>query len=170
MKPPSFKVIASDRFLLVVALLSLVILSITAITYFSARNLERRNRTLKKSIHEIESLRENVLNLKGIVESKEKKIGLTEVKGIVPVLEQMINDLNIKAKAIKPLGRRTLGEFSEEEAELQVEGIDLNRIVNLLYRIENSPIPLKITDTSITSTFENPEQFFLHLTVSLMGK
>lgn len=164
------KIISTDRFLLVLAVLSLAIIIIAVTVFLSARTVEGKNRVLIKEIAEMESLTERLVHLQNLVESKEKKIGLTKVQGVVPALEQMLNSLDIKAKTIKPLEKKMIREFSEEEAELQVENVDLNRIVNLLYRIENSPVPLKIKNTSLRTTFENPDRFFLNLTVSLIGK
>jgi hypothetical protein len=164
------KIISSDRFMLVLAVLSLVIIIIAATAILSAGTIERKNEMLIKQMAEMELLTDKLVHLQDLVESKEKKIGLTEVAGVVPALEQMLNSLGIEAKTIKPLEKKMIREFSEEEAELHVEKVDLNRIVNLLYRIENSPVPLKIKNTSVRTTFENPDQFFLHLTVSLIGK
>jgi hypothetical protein len=164
------KIIFSDRFMLVLAVLSLAIIIIAATVILSTGNIERKNRMLKKQIVEMDSLSNKLIYLKDIVISKEKKIGLTEVTGVVPALEQMLNSFGIEAKAIKPLEKKMIGGFSEEEAELHLEKIDLNSVVNLLYRIEHSPVPLKVKNTSVRATFENPDEFFLHLTVSLIGK
>lgn len=164
------KIISSDRFMLVLAVLSLAIIIFAVTAFLSARTIERKNEMLMKQIAKMELFTDKLVHLQDLVESKEKKIGLTEVQGVVPALEQILNSLGIKAKTIKPLKKKTIREFSEEEAELHVENVDLNRIVNLLYRIENSPVPLKIKNTSVRTAFENPDQFFLHLTVSLIGK
>jgi len=65
----------------------------------------------------------------------------------------------------------TLGkEFTEEDAELEIEGINLNQIVNLLYRIENSPFPLKVKNTVMKTAFENQNVFILNITASLIDK
>jgi hypothetical protein len=160
----------SDRYTLIILIAVVSALTFTAITFISVNNLERKNKELKKQLTEIQKLKEEFVHIKDFVESKEKKIGLTKVSGVVPALEQMLSSLGLNAKIIKPLEKKRLKEFTEEDAELEIEGIDLNKVVNLLYRIENSPVPLKIKNVAIKTTFKNPDVFILNLTVSLISK
>lgn len=164
------KIIFSDRYTLITVTAVILIAIFTFITFISANKIERGNGKLKNQLTEMQMLREELIHIKDIVESKEKKIGLTEVSGVVSALEQMLNSLGLEAKVIKPLEKKRVKEFKEEDAELQIENIDLNKIVNLLYRIENSPVPIKIKNTTIKTTFENPNIFILNLTASLISK
>lgn len=164
------KIIFSDRYTLITVTAVILIVIFTFITFISANKIERGNGKLKNQLTEMQMLREELIHIKDIVESKEKKIGLTEVSGVVSALEQMLNSLGLEAKVIKPLEKKRIKEFKEEDAELQIENIDLNKIVNLLYRIENSPVPIKIKNATIKTTFENPNIFILNLTASLISK
>lgn len=164
------KIIFSDRYTLITVTAAILIAIFTFITFISANKVERGNGKLKNQLTEMQMLREELIHIKDIVESKEKKIGLTEVSGVVSALEQMLNTLGLEAKVIKPLEKKRIKEFKEEDAELQIENIDLNKIVNLLYRIENSPVPIKIKNATIKTTFENPNIFILNLTASLISK
>ncbi len=164
------KIIFSDRYTLITVTAAILIAIFTFITFISANKVERGNGKLKNQLTEMQMLREELIHIKDIVESKEKKIGLTEVSGVVSALEQMLNSLGLEAKVIKPLEKKRIKEFKEEDAELQIENIDLNKIVNLLYRIENSPVPIKIKNATIKTTFENPNIFILNLTASLISK
>jgi hypothetical protein len=47
---------------------------------------------------------------------------------------------------------------------------DLNSIVNLLYKIYISPVPMKIKSAAIKSTFEDPDKFIVKLTISLLSR
>ncbi|MEK7308645.1 MAG: hypothetical protein AAB089_06215, partial [Nitrospirota bacterium] len=85
-------------------------------------------------------------------------------------LEQMLNSMGLKAKVIKPLEKKQVREFTEEDAEIEIENIDLNNIINLLYKIENSPVPMKIKTANIKTSFENPNVFILSLTASLISR
>ncbi len=164
------KIIFSDRYTLITVTAVILIAIFTFITFISANKIEKGNGKLKNQLTEMQMLREELIHIKDIVESKEKKIGLTEVSGVVSALEQMLNTLGLEAKVIKPLEKKRIKEFKEEDAELQIENIDLNKIVNLLYRIENSPVPIKIKNATIKTTFENPNIFILNLTASLISK
>ncbi len=162
--------IISDRFMLSTAVAGICLIVATLVLFASSERLKRKNQSLHTQLKQMEMMNEELVQLRDLVGSREKKIGLTEGNGIVSSLEAMIGSLGIEATSIKPLEKRTSGEFIEEKAELEIENIDINRIVNLLYRIDNSPVPLKINDASIRATFENPDQYILSLTASLIGK
>lgn len=164
------KIILTDRYILIALTAVILAVIFLFITFISANNLERKNEKLKEQLTEMHVLNEELINIKDIVESKEKKIGLTKTSGVVSTLEQMLKNLGLSAKEIKPLEKKKVKEFTEEAAELEIEDIDLNKIVNLLYKIENSPVPLKIKSATIKTTFENPDKFILKLTTSLISK
>ena len=164
------KILFFDRSLLVLSI-AIIVIAFTAIVIFIyTGTLEKQNTTLRSRVAELRSLSGGVTALKSAVESKVKKIGLTKTGGVVPVLEQLLNSLGIKAKAIKPLEKNKVKGYIEEDAELEIQSTDLNSIVNLLYKIDNSPVPLKVKSSAIRTTFEDPDKFILKLTVSLLSK
>ncbi len=154
----------------------LLITSILAVTIFTitmsilVRDKEKKNISLKSQLTEINSLSEGLLQIKSIVRSKEKKISLTNSSGVVSTIEQTLKELGIEASVIKPLEKKHVKEFVEQDVELEIKDIDLNSIVNLIYRIENAPQPIKIKSTLIKTSFENPDRFMLKLTASLISK
>jgi len=164
------KILFFDRSLLVLSIAIIVIALTVIILSLYTGTLEKQNTTLRSRVAELRSLTGGVTALKSAVESKVRKIGLTKTGGVVPVLEQLLNSLGIKAKAIKPLEKNKVKDYIEEDAELEIQGTDLNTIVNLLYKIDNSPVPLKVKTSAIRTTFEDPDKFILKLTVSLLSK
>jgi len=160
----------SDRIslLLITSILALTIFTITMSIIIGDK--EKKNRLLKNKLTEINSLSEGLLQIKSIVRSKEKKIGLTNSSGVVSTIEQILKKLGIEASVIKPLEKRHVKEFVEQDVALEIKDIDLNSIVNLLYRVENAPQPIKIKSTLIQTSFENPDIFTLKLTASLISK
>ncbi len=170
MKPLISKIIFSDRYTLTIVTAAILIAIFTVITSISVNNFERKNEDLKSQLKEMQMFREELIHIKDIVKLKEKKIGLTKVSSIVSALEQTLTSLGLEAKVIKPLEKKRIKGFTEEDAELQIENIDLNKVVNLLYKIENSSVPIKIESFTIKTTFENPDIFILNLTASLISK
>jgi len=170
MKAVISKIIFSDRHTLVVLSAAIVTAIAAFIISVSSNDLGRENENLKKELKEIQELGDELIHIKDTVKSKENKIGLTDVSGVVSALEQILKNLGLEAKVIKPFGEVRINEFKEEDAELQIENIDLNKTVNLLYKIENSPVPLKIKSAAIKTTFENRNIFTLNITASLMSK
>jgi hypothetical protein len=164
------KILFFDRALLLLSFTILVAIIFTAVSAMYARNFESKNRQLKKQLGEIQSLSGDVLKVKAVVESGEKKLRRKRSAGIVSTLEQILNTLGLEAQVLKPLGKSTVNEFTEENAELELQGTDLNSIVNLLYKIDISPAVMKIKTVTIKSTFEDPDKFIFRLKVSLVSK
>ncbi len=166
----SVKTLFLDKSITALLLAAVVALVFTITTSVYVKNLERENGALRAQLTEIASLAGDAARIKSTVESKEKKIGLRKTKGIVSTLEQTLGSLGLKASVIRPLEKKKVNVFTENNAELEIRGTDLNSIVNLLYRIENSPLPMKIKNAEIKTTFEDPDKFILKLTVSLLTR
>ncbi len=170
MKNRERNILLYDKTILVLSFAILLTIILTIMSVIYARNFEGKNNQLRNRLSEMRSLSGDVIQIKAVVESKETKIGLKKAAGIVSALEQILKTHGLEAKVIKPLGKTTIDEFSEDNAELEIEGTDLNSIVNLLYKIDVAPVPLKIKAAFVRSTFENPDKFILRLTVSLMSR
>ena len=170
MKTGARNILLYDKTILVLSFAILLALILTIMSVMYSRNLEGKNEQLRDRLSEMRSMSGDVLQIKAAVESKETKIGLKKASGIVSALEQILSTHGLEAKVIKPLGKTKVDEFTEDSAELEIESTDLNSIVNLLYKIDISPVPLKIKTVSVRSTFEDPDKFILKLTVSLMSR
>ena len=162
--------LVADRFsLMLIAAIFLLVSAIISVSVI-AGGAEKRNRILRAQLTEINQLSEGLLQLKNAVRGKEKKIGLTGSTGVVSTMEQILRGLGLEASMIKPLEKKHVKEFLEQDVELEIKGIDLNSIVNLLYKVENAPQPLKIKSAFIRTSFENTDRFILKLTASLVGR
>lgn len=159
-----------DRTLLVLLTLIVAVFIFISVTLILTKNINSENNALMKEVSDIESRAEGVILLKNLVESKEKKIGLTKSSGVVSAIGQILKSLNMEASKIKPLEKKKVEEFMEEKAELEIINTDLNSIVNLLYKIDNSPILMKINSASVETTFEDPDKFILKLSISHLSK
>jgi len=164
------KIILSDRYTFIPVSAAVLIVIVAVITFLSSNALERNNEKLMNQLKEMQMLREDLIHIRDIVESQEKKIGLTKVSGVVSAFEQIFKSLGIEAKILKPLDKRKIKEFTEEDAEVEIENLDINKIVNLLYKIENSPVPLKIKNVTIKTTFEKRDILTMNMTASLISK
>ncbi len=166
----SKKLFIPDKSSLVLILLIVSALAFTVTTFIYTGSYTANNIAIKKQITDIAAMSNSVIILKRTVEAKERKIKSSKTKGIVSELERTLKTLGMKASAIKPLDKKRIDNFTEENAELEMQETDLNSIVNLAYKIENAPAPMKINNAVIRTTFENPDKFMLKLTVSLLSK
>ncbi|MDH4028417.1 MAG: hypothetical protein OEU95_06285 [Nitrospirota bacterium] len=164
------KISLLDRSTMVLIAVVLLAMACNIILFILAGDIEKKNVSSSPRIAEMRSLANETLQIKDIVEAKEKKIFAGRSGGVVSTLEQILKDHGLKAQVIKPLDKKKTDGFTEEGAELEIQGADLNSIVNLLYTIENSPAPMKITYADVKTMFEDPDKFILKLTVSLLGK
>lgn len=170
MMKPLQKILFFDRVVSILSILSVLTLIFTVMTFVYTKGIEKTNSTLKSRIAELQSLQGELAGIKGVVESKEKKIGMTRAGGIVPTLEQTLGSLGMKAKVIKPMEKNKAKEYILEDAEIEIQDTDLNSIVNLFYRIDNSPAPMRIKNAVIKTAFDNPDKFILKMTVSLISR
>lgn len=164
------KILLFDKTILALTVLSLIAVVTIIVTSIYANETKSRNKALRSQLSEINSLASGVLDINSYVQSKEKKIGLRKTKGVVSTMQQTLKSLNLTAKTIKPLDKKKVLEYFEENAELELENADLNQIVNLLYKIETSSIPIKIKSSSIRTSFEDPDKFTLKIMLALITK
>ncbi|GAB4389211.1 MAG: hypothetical protein Kow0025_13160 [Thermodesulfovibrionales bacterium] len=120
-----------------------------------------------RQYREISSVKDDFLALKREVKLIEGKKNLTKVKGIVDAVDQVFQPLGLKdrVQSVKPI---STGQKTEEKAEVEVKGVNLNEAVNILYTIENSPMLLVTRKMNMKASFENPELLNMTLTLSLV--
>lgn len=164
------RILFFDRPLLFISCAMILALIISIMTTVYTGNIQKANDSLRTQLTELRSLKTGLLAIKTTVDSKEKKIGLGRPAGVVPAVEQTLKSLGLKANVLRPKEKNRVREYTEENADLEIVNIDLNSIVNLLYKIDNSPAPMKISNAAIKTSFEDPNRFILKMTVSLLGK
>lgn len=160
----------SDKVSLALIIIILIVALSSVTLSIITRDSEKKNLSLKSQLTTITSLSEGLFQLKSTVAVKEKKIGLTNSSGVVSILENILKELGLEASVIKPLEKRAVKDFMEEDVELEIKGLDLNSIVNLLYRVENTPKPMKIKSAFIKTSFDDPDRFMLKLTASVISR
>lgn len=116
------------------------------------------------------SLCNEYLYKKQRVELSENKKNITNIKSLLQAVDELFQyaGLKNKLKSVKTVGLRETKEGAVEEADINVEGINMNELVNILYRIENSPMTLVIKKATIKKSFENPELLNLSITLSFL--
>ncbi|MEK7698030.1 MAG: hypothetical protein AAB310_00485 [Nitrospirota bacterium] len=108
MKFNTGKIIFSDKYTIITAALVILAAIFTITAHISINRLEKENKKLTGHLSEMQSLQKELIQIKDIAESKERKIGLTKITGVVPALQQLLDSLGLKAKAIKPLEKKKI--------------------------------------------------------------
>lgn len=129
--------------------------------------------TLKSKRNELSLLTTEFSALKVQVDVVEQKTIPSQAKGIASVLDDTVSSLGIKGKlkAVKGLGSREIkGLMTEESAEVQLEKVSMNELVNIFYRIGEAPVILSVKRAMMKKSFENPELLDVTMTIALFTK
>lgn len=159
----------ADRRIFIVAGI-VVVLCLCLVMAGVTRSLRAENAGLKARKKELAVLKDETLALKSRVDASEARKSLTRVAGVVQAIDEIVKSLGIsqKVKSIKSLGARDRQYAIEEEAELQLERLGMNEMVNLFFRIENAPMVLALKKTTIKTSFDNPSLMNISCIVTLV--
>jgi len=155
----------------VVIVLLLFILIIPA--FIMQKASRKETDTLKSKRTELSLLSTEFSALKGQVDVVEQKTTPLQTKGIATVFDDIVSSLGIKGKlkAVKGLGSREIkGPMTEESAEVQLEKVSMNELVNMFYRIGEAPVILSVKRAAMKKSFENPELLDVTMTLALFTK
>lgn len=158
-----------DRNLFVVSAIVLLFL-VCFILFEVSLSLKRERDTLRSQQREMLSLSNEYAGLKNAVDSVEGKKSITKVAGIVQAMDEVFKSMGLgqKVKSVKSTGIREKKFASDEEAEVSVEKVSMNEMVNILYGIENAPMILTVRKASIKTSFDNPSLLNVTMTVGLI--
>lgn len=149
-------------------LIGFIIIVALGINLLSAERRELK--LLKEQRKEMLTLKEEFILLKQRVDAVESKKKLSSVQGIVQAVDEVFLPLGLKdkVKTVKLTGERETKEGFEEEADIYIEKVSMNEMVNIFYKIRNAPMALTIKKAGIKKSFENPELLNLTLTLSFL--
>ncbi len=137
---------------------------------FLARAVQDQAVKREKRLTELTSLGKEYRSIKERVDAIQKKSSLTRVNGITASLDSLITALGMKSKlkTVKSIGSRDLKEtLTEEKAEILLEGITMNEMVNLFAEINTAPVMLSVKKAHMRKTFESPEHLNVSITIAL---
>jgi len=159
----------NKRFISVLSVFIVFIIIISlAIRLLSSE--KRELKLLREQQKEMIIFKDKFLSLKQRIDAVESKKNLSNVQGIVQAVDEVFLSIGLKdkVKTVKSTGRRDMKDGFEEEAELQIEKVSMNEMVNIFYKIENAPMVLTIKKASIKKSFENPDLLNIILTLSFL--
>jgi len=83
---------------------------------------------------------------------------------------KLIEEIGIKGKnsQIKPLKGEDRPGFSEDAAEIKLEGLTANETINLLYRLEKGTKPVVIKKANLKTRYDDPSRLDVTLNIALL--
>lgn len=149
-------------------LISFLILAALGIKMLSSQTKELHQ--LQEQRKEMAVLRGEFLSLQQKIQTVENRKNLTNVQGVLQAVDEVFSSVGLKdkVKTVKNTGKRETKDGIEEEADISVEKVTMNEMVNIFYRIDHAPMILTIKKVSVKQSFENPELLNITLMLSFL--
>jgi hypothetical protein len=144
---------------------------ISAVLLFNRSiSLQKEGTALKAQKEEFLMLRGEFLELRKKIDVVEAKKSLSRAEGIVQAIDELLkpSGLNRKVKSVKPTGTRVKKHVEEEEAVIEFDKMDMNEMINILYKIENAPMILLIKKTTLKTSFQNPDLIDMSIRIAFV--
>jgi general secretion pathway protein M len=83
---------------------------------------------------------------------------------------KIIEETGIKGKAVKivPLKGEERSGFTEDAADIRIEGVTLNETVNVLYRLEKGSRPVTVKKCNLRVRFDDPSRCDVSIVLALL--
>ena len=128
---------------------------------------------LEERSREFTSLAVEFKAVKAKVDALEKKASVSRPAGLAQAVHDMSSSIGLKdkVKTIKSLGVRDVKDgMSGERAEVRLERLSMNELVNLFYKFEEAPMLVSIESVNVKKTFDSPEHLDVLMTIDLFIK
>jgi len=159
----------TNRKLLISAVV-VIVLAVSVLLVNTSLSLKKEGSALRSQKEEILLLREDFLDLRKKIGAIEGKKSLIKADGIIPAVDEIFKSTGLtqKVKSVKPTATRDKKYAIEEEADVEIEKVSMNEMVNVLYRLENAPMVLLIKKARLKTSFEDPSLLNITMTVGLV--
>lgn len=152
-------------------LLFLYILIIPA--FLMERASKKEVNSLKTKIGELSVLSGEYRSIKERVDIIEKRASIQKANGIAHAVDNIFSSLGVKGKvkSIKSVGTRDIKDgITEERADILLEKVSMNELVNVLHRLEDGAAMLSIKKIYLKKSFERPDLLDVTITAALFAR
>lgn len=122
---------------------------------------------LRAQREEMLTLKHDFTALKQKIDSLEMKKDRSRAQGIMEAIDDVFSSLSLKdkLKTVKSSGTKEVKDGFEEEADIYIEKVTMNEMVNIFYTIEHTPLVIAMKKATIKKSFEDPELLNISLTL-----
>lgn len=159
------------RIIIAALLIGLYVLIIPA--FVMERSAGKELDMLRAKQKELSVLSEEYKLLKENVDFTEQRSTLAQIRGIASAVDMLSSSVGMKEKikSVKVISARELrGSMTEESAEVHLEKVTMNELVNIYYRVHEAPMILSVKRAAIKKSFENPELLDMTMTIALFTR
>jgi len=146
-----------------VVCLALLYLGVSRYASVSSKASAKRAELVK-----FRSVEQEYVKKRSLIETKARRAyAFDPTESTVATIERIGEKIGVKGSvaSLKPLEEKESAGYTERGVELKLEKIDLNRLVNLLYLIENNRGLFVIKEFSMKARFEDPNLLDVSLKV-----
>ncbi len=158
-----------NPYFLIPLLLFILIIPASMLERSSKKELD----TLKTRLAEFSALSNDYKSIKGQTDGIEQRTSLSKTAGVASAMDDIFSSFGIKGKmkSVKVTGTREMkGAMTEETAEVQLEKVNMNELVNVIHKTENAPMLLSLKKVMIKKSFERPDLLDVTMTISLFSR
>jgi general secretion pathway protein M len=85
-------------------------------------------------------------------------------------LARVIEEIGIRGKGVKiaPLKGEERNGVIEDAADVRIEGLSANEVINLIYRLEKGSRPISVKKANLRVRFDDPSRFDLAMSIALL--
>jgi len=133
--------------------------------------LARRIATKEKELAEVQELRQAYLELLRRFEASQAVLQKGDDKfSLFPHIEATVSQVvgRERIASMNPQNKAVGDTYREESVELKLTEISLDKLVDMMYRIEKGEHPLRVTRLQVKKRFKDPHTFDVTATVSML--
>jgi hypothetical protein len=164
-----------ERTLLGLAVGAMLVISLYSFVWQpieDGRNLlARRIETRKKDLGQIQQMRDVYLDLLNQFELRQKIIEKADPKfSLFPHIEATVGTVvgRDHIQSMNPSNKEIAGAYREESVEIKLTAVTLQQLVDLMYKIEKSVQPLRLTRLQVKKRLREPSTFDVTATVAML--
>jgi hypothetical protein len=135
--------------------------------------LTRRIQAKQREVGEMQQMRDSYLDLLRQFELRQQIIDRADPKfSLFPHIEATVGEVvgREKITSMNPQNKDMGGAYREESVEIKLNGISLQQLVTLMYKIEKSDQPLRFTRLQVKKRPREPQTADVTATVSMLRK
>ncbi len=135
--------------------------------------LARRIQSKQRDLVEMQQMRDSYLDLLRQFELRQQIIDKADPKfSLFPHIEATVGEVvgREKITSMNPQNKDMGGAYREESVEIKLNGISLEQLVTLMYKIEKGAQPLRLTRLQVKKRPREPQTADVTATVSMLRK
>jgi len=155
------------------ALILIVILwgGFTASTRYTA--MKRTVSVKKGELTRFQRLAEGYIEKEARLTALDKRVpSAASSRSVVAIIEGITQEVGVKShlSSLLPLKEEIRRGYIEQSAEVKIEEIDLNRVINFLYALQHHRTLLLVREFSLESRFDNRELLDIRLKITQVSR